>query len=223
MRNALPCFDNHDTGIRYYELLLERDLPQELPEYPLPEGYRFVSYKPGDRDAWIDIEKCAKEFDSFDKGLEAWARYYGDKEDELPGRMVFIETDRGEKVATATAFYDITGRDASGSAWLHWVAVTRSHQGKGLSKPLIGYVLGIMKELGYTHAKVPTQTYTWLACKIYLDLGFRPIPKNAVNSRDGWRIIKALTGHPALKDFDAASADEILAEKYMNQEHPERG
>lgn len=203
-------FDNHDRKIRYFELLLERDLPEEFPEYPLPDGYRFATYKPGDRDAWISIEKDAKEFESFVEGLDAWGRYYADKEDELPGRMVFVETDQGEKVATATAFYDITGRDRSGAAWLHWVAVKRSHQGKGLSKPLICHVLGIMKELGYTHAKIPTQTYTWVACKIYLDFGFLPIPQNAVNSRDGWRIIKALTDHPALNGFDAASIDEIL-------------
>ena len=209
MKEKIPSFDNHDTRIRYYELLLERKDIADLPEYDLPEGYRFVFYSPGDRDAWIDIEKEAKEFDSYYQGLEAWARYYEGKENELMDRMVFIENDRGEKIATATAFYDVSGRDTSGAGWLHWVAVKRSYQGKGLSKPLIRYVLEIIKKLGYTHVKIPTQTYTWLACKIYLDFGFEPIPQNAVNSRDGWRIIKALTDHPALVGFDAASIDEI--------------
>ena len=50
-----------------------------------------------------------------------------------------------------------------------------------------------------------------MAVKVYLDLGFRPIPQNAVHSRDGWRIVKALTGHPALAEFDAAGEEEILA------------
>lgn len=210
MIDNLPFFDNHDTRVKYYELLLERKDLDALPEYTLPKGYRFVFYSPGDRDAWIDIEKEAKEFTSYDEGLDAWTRYYADREDELFDRMVFVENEQGEKVATATAFYDITGRDTSGAAWLHWVAVKRSYQGKGLSKPLIRYVLGIMKDLGYSHAKIPTQTYTWLACKIYLDFGFTPIPQNTVNSRDGWRILKALTDHPALSEFDSASIDEII-------------
>ena len=124
--------------------------------------------------------------------------------------MVFIENSAGEKVATATAFYDIYERDKSGDGWLHWVAVRREYQGKGLAKPLISYVLNVMRELGYRHAKIPTQTTTWLACKIYLDLGFMPLPKNAVNSRNGWRIIKALTNHPALTEFEPAAMDEIL-------------
>ena len=67
-----------------------------------------------------------------------------------------------------------------------------------------------MRKMGQTHAKIPTQTTTWVACKVYLDLGFRPIPKNLINSRDGWRIIRRLTEHPALVTLDPASDDEIL-------------
>jgi len=202
-------YDNHDSRIRYYELLLERRSLQNLQEYPLPDGYCFVFYRPGDRDAWIEIEKSAKEFETYEQGLESWNRYYAGKDEELASRMVFIETDIGEKVATATAYYDITGRDKSGAGWLHWVAVKREYQGRGLSKPLIGYVLNLMKSLGYTHAKIPTQTTTWVACKIYLDFSFTPIPANAVNSRMGWNIVKTLTNHPALKDFDVISMEEI--------------
>lgn len=202
----MNAFENHDSRIRYFELLLERGL-DNLPHIPLPEGYRFVFYQPGDRDAWIRIEQSAREFSDFRQGLEAWERYYGGREDTLLSRMAFVEDERGEKAATATAYYD--ARDPSGSGWLHWVAVRREYQGKGLSKPLIVHALSILRRLGYTRAKIPTQTTTWLAVKIYLDLGFLPIPQNAVNSRDGWRIIRALTNHPALSGFTPAQAEEI--------------
>lgn len=206
-------FDNHDERIKYYELMLERKNLEDIPEYPLPDGFKFVLYKQGDRDAWIEIEKSAKEFDSYAAGLDAWEKYYGGKDEELVRRMVFIENGDGEKVATASAFYDVFGRDKSGAGWLHWVSVRRDHQGMGLSKPLIAHTLGVMRSLGYTHAKIPTQTTSWVACKVYLDFGFAPIPQNAVNSRDGWRIVKALTNHPALSEFDPAELSEILAEK----------
>ena len=40
--------------------------------------------------------------------------------DEVIGRLLFEGiNDAGEKVATATAFYDIYGRDKSGAGWLH--------------------------------------------------------------------------------------------------------
>ena len=118
--------------------------------------------------------------------------------------MLFIETDSGEKVATATAFYDVRGKDTSGDGWLHWVAIKREYQGRGLSKPLLAHTFFVMRQLGYTRLKFPTQTTTWLACKVYLDLGFQPVPKNADSSRDGWRIIKQLTDHPALEQFEVA-------------------
>lgn len=204
-------FDNHDDRIAYYELLLEKSTLEDIPEYPLPEGYRFVFYKPGDRDTWIEIEKSAKEFVSWEQGIESWNRYYAGKDSELIDRMVFVENAFGEKVATATAFYDIYGRDQSGAGWLHWVAVKREYQGRGLSKPLISYVLRLMNGLGYTHGKIPTQTNTWLACRIYLDFGFTPIPANALHSRTGWKIIKTLTDHPALAAFDYADEMEMLA------------
>lgn len=203
-------FDNNDRRIRHFELMLSRSL-EDLPACPLPAGFRFVRYAPGDRDAWIRIEQSAREFDSFAEGAAAWERYYDSRTDELPGRMIFIETDGGEKVATACAMYDVFGRDTPGSAWLHWVSVRRDHQGRGLSKPLVCEALRIMKSLGYTRVVVPTQTNTWLAVKVYLDLGCRPIPENAIRSETGWRIVKTLTDHPALSSFPPIDPDAILA------------
>lgn len=215
-------FDNNDKRIPHYELLLERDL-DALPTFTLPEGYHFTFYRSGDRDAWIEIEQSAREFDSFSDGVAAWNRYYGNRENELFDHMLFIENERGEKVATATAMYDVFGRDTSGSAWLHWVAVRRDYQGKGFSKPLIVEAFHVMKNLGYSHVKVPTQTNTWLAVKIYLDLGCRPMPKNAVNSAEGWRIIKTLTNHPALQsiaplpDFYRFFGEQLPDKKYIDR------
>lgn len=81
--------DNHDSRIKYYELLLERDL-DNIPSLPLPDGYRFVFYKDGDRDDWIAVEKSAKEFSSYEQGLEAWNRFYGGRENTLFLSLIHI-------------------------------------------------------------------------------------------------------------------------------------
>ena len=206
---ALPELDTHDGRIRYYELMLQADITGMV-EIPLPEGYTYAFYQDGDRDAWIEIEKSAKEFSSYEEGLNAWQKFYASHTDELYNRMVFVVNEAGEKVATATAYYDIRGIDQSGDGWLHWVAVRREWQGKGLSKPMISHVIQVMKQLGYTRAKIPTQSTTWLAVKVYLDLGFRPIEKNYIRCRDGWRIVKRLTDHPALSDLDPAGDEEVI-------------
>lgn len=201
LHKVVPAnYDNHDERICYYELLFENDIC-ELPQYVLPAGYRFVTYSENDRDIWIDIEMSAKEFTCYEQGLEAWNRYFAKNLDILRNRMFFIENDKGLKVATATAYFDIYGRDTSGDGWLHWVAVRREYQGKGLSKPLITYVLRVMNTLGHSRAKIPTQTNTWLACKVYMDLGFLPVEDNLKHNYEGWRIVKALTSHKALRNI----------------------
>ena len=189
-----PCkYKTHDNMLCYVDLLFEGEL-QEMPQMDLPEGYRFVKYKPGDKTAWINIELSAEEVLDYKHGEECWERYYGGREDELSERMIFIENSIGEKIATATAFYDIHGDRRPGEGQLHWVAVKKEEQGKGLSKPLITYTLGVMKELGYEKVKIHTQTNTWLACKVYYDLGFRPEKESLVKNRFGWRMVSLLTG-----------------------------
>ena len=217
VRNSLLHFDNHDSRIPYYELMLEQDLAG-VTETDLPKGYHYVNYEPGDRAVWIALEKSAREFADDAEGEAAWQRYYAGREKELENRMFFVADESGQKLATATAYYDIRTGDDGQTGWLHWVAVRRDAQGKGLSKPLITHTLQHMQELGYRRAVIPTQTTTWLACKVYLDLGFRPIPRNAERNRRGWEIVKTLTNHPALEKYDGIDMKRILSISYRKLE-----
>ena len=124
--------------------------------------------------------------------------------------MFFVVDEQSRKLATATAYYDIRTGDDGETGWLHWVAVRRDAQGLGLSKPIISHVICYMNSIGYRRAVIPTQTTNWLACKVYLDLGFRPIPRNAERNRMGWRIVRTLTDHPALEAFETVSEAELL-------------
>ena len=186
-------YKTHDDSLCYIDLTFEGTL-DTIPHYELPEGFSFVNYKPGDKAAWIDIELSAGEVLSLEHGQECWNRYYGSKEVELPDRMFFIEDKSGNKIATATAFYDIHTGDSPDNGQLHWVAIKKEAQGKGLSKPLITHTLEKMKTLGYGKIKIHTQTNTWLACKIYHELGFMPAEESFNKHRFGWKMAGLLTG-----------------------------
>lgn len=209
--------DNHDHRLKYYELLLEQEVSGAYTETPLPEGYRFVWYQDGDKKEWKEIEYSAKELISSEEGERCWEQYYAGKEEELLTRMLFIETDAGEKIATATAFYE--PRDPDGAGWLHWVSIKREYQGKGLARPLISRALNRLVELGYTKIKIPTQTTTWVAVRLYLSYGFRPIPKNAISSQEGYQIIRTLTGMPCLMEFPILPMEEIWDPQEIELEH----
>lgn len=203
-------FENSDRRIAYYRLVMERPL-EGISEVPLPVSYRYVNYQPGDRDEWIRIEKSAKEFADEEAGRNAWMRYFEGKDEELKKRMFFIEDETGHKLATGTAFYDIHMPDDGKHGMLHWIAVEKEAQGKGLARPLITHVLCAMKQLGYEQVRLCTQTTTWLACRLYLDMGFRPDPENTETSRRGWEILRRLTDHPALSGFQHADDAALFA------------
>ena len=202
-------FDNLDRRLKYYEIIMELSAEKEIPTYDLPEGYTFATYQDGDRDDWIAIEWSAKEFFCYADGIDAWGRYYAKYEHILPGRMFFVVAPNGEKIATATAFFDPKNPD-DGKAWLHWVAVRRDHQGKGLARPIIAKALSRLRELGHGTLYVPTQTTTWVAARLYMDFGFVPTAENAVESEFGYRILKTLTNHPTLAGFEPVSLEEML-------------
>ncbi len=204
--------DNHDSRIRRHSLIMERMDLEQIDRYDLPEGYHFTFYQPGDRDHWIAIEQSAKELNSYEQGLDAWERYYTPVLEGLEERMLFIETEQGEKVATITAYYDPKGELPPERGQIHWVAVRRDHQGKGLARPLLSRALQLLKQHGHTEAVLHTGTPMWVAVRLYLQFGFRPTTQSAAENHEGWRIIRALTDHPALASFEPAREDEILTE-----------
>ena len=158
-----------DRTLKYVDLYLVNNDLDNIKEYKLPDGYRFVLFNDGDEKDWVEIEMSSGEFLTFDEGMEAFNHYYGNHYEELKKLCIFIENEKGEKVATSTAFYlenkvdDITGN-------VHWVSVKKEYQGQHLSKPLICETLKQMRRLGHKKTLLHTQTHTWLAVKVYLDI-----------------------------------------------------
>ena len=205
-------FENLDRRLKYIDIFMQLDAEKDIPQYELPEGYTFATYDYGDRDDWISIEWSAKEFRSYAEGIDAWNRYYAKYEHQLPGRMFFVVAPNGEKIATASAFFDPKNPN-DGKGWLHWVAIRRDHQGKGIARPLIAKALSRLRELGYGTLYVHTQTISWVAARLYMEFGFRPTAENAVESEFGYRMLRTLTNHPALADFEPVPVEDMLAEE----------
>ncbi|MFC3798812.1 GNAT family N-acetyltransferase [Cohnella sp. GCM10012308] len=69
----------------------------------------------------------------------AFKRTYLPFSDELERRLLFVENARGEAVGTIMCWWDYTGgrRDPS----IHWFAVKRACQGRGLGKALVAACL----------------------------------------------------------------------------------
>jgi len=160
-----------DKSVSYVSILMRRDQGTPAPDFSLPEGYKFVYYAPGDEKDWARIETSVLEFECEMDALLYFQRDFMPWGTEVPLRCMFVETDAGEKIATASAWWGYTGvrRDPM----LHWVAVKPAHQGRGIGKAIIARVIRRMLEIeGDRVFYLHTQTWSHTAVRLYLQSGF---------------------------------------------------
>ena len=180
-------------ALEYLRVVMVRPHLRDIPRFPLPEGYRLRTYRPGDKDAWLAIwagdtwsEVTGKTFDSA----------FGA---DLPGmeqRCLFLVAPGGRDVGTITV-WDET--DYQGMRWgrIHWVALAPDQRGKGLSRCLMTAAMHLMGELGYQRAILDTQVPRLNAIRTYLRFGFVP-DLTASGAARAWAIVRQHICHPAL-------------------------
>lgn len=184
--------------IKNIDLFMFYENLSNVVERPLPKGYTYKFYEKGNKVDWIEIQLSAKQIANYEEGNAIFERTFAPYEDELSQRMIFIKNEDGECMASATAFMTTDIPNIQGK--VHWVAIKESYQSKGLSKPLLTHTLKTLHTLGYPSCMLHTQTLTWLAIKVYLDLGF--LPYHMEERLEGWKIIKKLTHHAVLEKMD---------------------
>lgn len=167
-----------DKSIPYAEVWMTR--PREIPvdKFSMPDGFSLVFYQEGDQQAWAEIETVVGECDVAGDALAYFKRTFAPYPEELEKRMLFITTENGEKVGTATAWWKETEAGVR-YPLVHWVAIKPEYQGKGLSKPLTTKVLQVLQNLE-THDSIALHTQTWshVAIRMYEKFGFEISDKN---------------------------------------------
>lgn len=201
-----------EKTLEYHELLMVIDnLSGYEVNYSLPEGYSYSFYN-GENDIleWAKIHLSSGEFTSYNRAVNYFEIFFNEFLDELNKRCFFIEY-RGEKVATATISKT---KEDHYTCLIDWLAIKKEHQGKGLAKPLISKCIEVAKSLDNNNILLHTQTHTWLAAKIYLDMGFTPY--KIEESLKGWMILKSITNHPKLENISSLNNEEIYDKLAIN-------
>ena len=186
-----------------------REAMDDLPNYPLPRGYRIRTYRPGDCRVWSDIVAAA------DPQLQSeglFDREFGQHVAALADRCFFLIHDETGPIGTVTAWqrpfptrrnaqiFAVLRRLWRSGEWglVHWTAIRPEFQGRGLSKPLLSVA---MRRIQQSHRRcfLNTSADRLAAIKVYLDFGFAPDLEDA-RSRALWSTIAAALPHPRLKD-----------------------
>lgn len=189
-----------EKTLEYHELLMTYSDTLKYKDDTLPSGFHYEFYKPGDESEWSTIHIKSGEFMSMEEGLKTFYDFYASFMEELPKRLFFVVNKDGEKVGTATISL-LEEQEYGYNAVVDWFAIIKEYQGCHLSKPMINRFIKLANELGHKELLLHTQTHTWLAAKLYLDLGFEPF--NIEEDMKGWQILKTITNHEKLKDIKA--------------------
>ena len=180
---------SYDNTIKYYELLMYYKDTSIYKKYSLPDGFHFEFYKDGNMNDWINIHIESGEFCAIEEGIMIFHGFYDTFIQELNKRCIFIVDDKtNEKVGTATVSL-LSKEELGYNGAVDWVAIKKDYQGKGLAKPLI--------------------------TKLYLDFGFNILNKNEKN---GWNILKTLTNHPKLNEFETLKIEEVYDKRNVEIE-----
>ncbi|MBK8503502.1 MAG: GNAT family N-acetyltransferase [Saprospiraceae bacterium] len=113
----------------------------------------------------------------------------------LKTKMFFLKNKSAAIIGSAMAWYG-DGRFDNNYGRLHWVVIHPDFRGQGLGRQLIIFTM-YQLSCQYSKAYLTTQTTSFQAIKIYLDLGFRPSISNS-EDETAWNILRDRLNHPAL-------------------------
>jgi ribosomal protein S18 acetylase RimI-like enzyme len=176
------------------EVLMIRTNMEGLPHVAPPSGFRIRTYQEGDALEWVRIHELADQYNKVT--LETFQCEFGYDIEAMRGRGFFIETDAGEVIGTATAWYD-GAFEGEPYGRVHWVAIIPEYQGRGLAKPLLS---AVMEHLAQSHDKayLVTSSARIPAIHLYLEYGFQPFLHN-VESLRAWDLVSTQLDHPLLR------------------------
>ena len=143
----------------------------DFPSAPLPSGFSYRYYQPGDDALWVALYDAAESI--VDISLQVFREQFYGNEAALQQRMFFILNDAGHPIATSTAWYDDVDNDET-LGRVHWVAVHPDYQGRGLAKPLLSKTLETLQACGQSSAYLMTSTSRIPALTLYMRYGFVP-------------------------------------------------
>ena len=169
-----------DMSVEFHSIIMRSRNGRPVPVPALPEGFSLRFYRPGDADAWAAIQTAVGEFPDRAAALACF-RHYLSREDELRRRQIYvIDTARDLPVATATAWFDaLEGRPIG---VVHALSCLPEYQSRGLGRIAAAAMMDAFFRLTPgREVWLDTQTWSYKAVGIYMDLGFVPM-KTAVFS-----------------------------------------
>lgn len=169
-----------DKTIEFHSIIMRHpnNIAPILPK--LPSGFSVRFYEKGDEQAWTDIQVAVLEFPNHEEALKCYD-YYWQYMEELKKRQLFIIENTTEKpVATANAWW--TEVDGQKAGVVFGLSCYPEYQSKGLGRIAAAYMMDCFYRLmPGCPVWLDTQTWSYKAIGIYMDIGFIPMKTATYN------------------------------------------
>jgi ribosomal protein S18 acetylase RimI-like enzyme len=129
-----------------------------------------------DNTEWRRIQRGVDEFRRVDDDLFE-KEFLSKGVEEVKKRVFFVAKKTGDEeelVGSIAAWWVPSWRDGEDYGRIHWVAIAKKYQGKGLGKAMTQKAINCLKALGHKRAFLVTHTRRTIAIKMYAGFGFVP-------------------------------------------------
>jgi GNAT superfamily N-acetyltransferase len=139
----------------------------QIPKNPLPAGYSFRSYVPGDEQTWLEIQQAAEPEGSLT--AEAFSAEYSCYQPPLSAMQFYVVAPDGKPVGTATAWF--CGKTCG---LIKGLAVAQAHRGRGLEEAIVAEACRRFRGFEYSRGaiQVGSAQIEWI--RALLRAGFCP-------------------------------------------------
>src|SRR5262249_36151393 len=145
----------------------------------LPDGYHLRTYRPGDEATWAEIMNTG-ELGPWDVARTR-AELTGCPDPQFDAEGLFFVTAAPEERPVGSARAWLLDLLETQTGVLHMVCVRPEHRGRRLSHALCLAVLHRFRQRGFRRVLLNTHDWRLGAIKVYLELGFRPVYRDAAH------------------------------------------
>ena len=145
-----------------------REHLDDIPQFGIPEGYAIRTMTADDAGIWGDIWHDADQARGI--SIENFVNDFGENLPALAWRGFILEAPTGQAAGTVAAWMNRTGQWKDYGR-IHYLALRREFQGKGLAKILMSHALTAMKQW-HDKAMLGTQSHRPGAIALYEKFGF---------------------------------------------------
>ncbi|MCB0689888.1 MAG: GNAT family N-acetyltransferase [Saprospiraceae bacterium] len=188
--------------IEYIPVTMILEKLEGFPPFPALPEYDIRTFQPGQKEDWACLQSTTDSFKNSDEARIHFDHEFGPHYADMSDRCFFLFDQNNTCIGTAMAWF-ASDPFAKDYGRLHWVAIHPDWRGRGLGKYLINHTV---RQMSRWHEKVylTTQTTSFVAIAIYLDLGFKPLVSSKMD-RKAWELLSGILDNRRLPDSDIVS------------------